>query len=486
MLQTKNVAEWLDASAAKFPNKIAFSDGKFSYTYAELQTVARKIASELIRRRLFKKPILIMLDKEPRAIAAFMGCAYSGNFYVPIDLEMPKERLDKIRAKLNPSVEITYDNFTEFAESPIDKDMLTDAMRRQIDSDLLYVLFTSGSTGVPKGVALQHRAVIDYLDIVLRTFKFNDSLIHGQAVPLVFAGSLLPVYTTIACGGSNYFIPKATLMFPAKTVDFLNKFKCNTIYWVPTSYSIIAKSGILDKRTPEYLEKCFFVGEIMSNSVLNVWRKYLPEPLYINVMGPTEIAGTCVHYIVDREFADNEPLPVGIPYENVDVFVLDDNDKRCQQGETGEICVRGSILSCGYYNDPERTAQVFVQNPLNRSYPENIYRTGDLGYWSERGELMFLGRRDFQIKHAGHRVELGEIESAVGTIEGVELCACVYDYDVQQIVLFYCGTAEAGEIKKSLKAKLQPYMIPGRMEKIETMPRTASGKIDRTALKIKG
>ncbi|MBR4422636.1 MAG: amino acid adenylation domain-containing protein [Mailhella sp.] len=483
MQRIKNVAEWLHDSARRFPDKVAFSDGRFSYTYAELDEASRRIASELARRGLFKKPVLVLLDKEPRAIAAFMGCAYSGNFYVPVDLEMPRERLDKIREKLVPAAEISSGNFADFAESSLDENLLQDALSRQTDSDLLYVLYTSGSTGVPKGVALQHRAVIDYLDIVIRRFGFDEKLVHGQAVPFVFAGSLLPIYTTIACGGSNYLIPRTTLMFPAKTIDFLNKYRCNAIYWVPTSYGIIAKSGILDKRRPEYLEKCFFVGEIMSNSVLNAWRRRLPEPLYVNVMGPTEIAGTCVHYIVDRDFADDEPLPVGKPYGNVDVFLLDDSNRLCKNGETGEICLRGSILSCGYYNDPERTAQVFVQNPLNREYPETIYRTGDLGYWNERGELMFLGRRDFQIKHAGHRIELGEIEAAATSLEGVELCACVYDTAVPQIVLFYCGAAEAGDIRSGLKAKLQPYMIPGRMEKIGSMPRTASGKISRVALK---
>ena len=483
MDRVKNVAEWLDASAIRYPEKIAFSDGKYSLTFSELRNLGRRIASEFVRQGLFKKPILILLDKEPKAIAAFMGCAYSGNFYVPIDLEMPKERLDKIRGTLKPAAEVNYDNFSEYAKSSIDEEALASVMARQIDTDLLYVLFTSGSTGIPKGVALQHRTVIDYLEIVLRTFKFDDNLIHGQSVPLVFAGSLLPIYTTIACGGSNYLIPKTTLMFPAKTIDFLNKYKCNTIYWVPTSYGIIAKSGILNKRKPEYLEQCFFVGEIMSNSVLNIWRKSLPKPSYINVMGPTEIAGTCVCYVVDRDFADDDPLPVGKPYGNVDVFLLNSNNELCQHGETGEICLRGGLLSCGYYNDQERTAQVFVQNPLNKDYPEIIYRTGDLGYWIERGELMFLGRKDFQIKHAGHRVELGEIEVAASSVEGIELCACVYDSKVQQIVLFYCGSATVNDIKNILKSKLQPYMIPGKIEKIDVMPKTASGKINRTVLK---
>ncbi len=483
MRRVKNVVEWLQVSADRFPGKIAFSDGRFSYTYSQLNDVSRRIACELARRGLFKKPVLVLLDKEPRAIAAFMGCAYSGNFYVPIDLEMPRERLDKIRKKLVPAAEISAVNFVEFAESPLAENLLQDAMSLQVDTDLLYVLFTSGSTGVPKGVAVQHRGVIDYADKVHTALGFSEETIHGQAAPLFFDSSLLPIYQTLLCGGTDYFIPKTTLMFPAKTVDFLNEHRCNAIYWVPTNYNIIAKSGIFKKRKPQYLTKCMFVGEVMPNSVLNVWRREIPDALYANLMGPTEITGTYAYYIVDREFADDEPLPIGKPYPNVDVLILNELDELCARGEIGELCIRGSKVSCGYYNDPERTAQVFVQNPLNREYPEIIYRTGDLGYWNERGELMFLGRRDFQIKHAGHRIELGEIESAATSLEGVELCACVYDSAVPQIVLFYCGPATVNDIRSGLKAKLQPYMIPGRMEKIEAMPRTASGKISRQALK---
>jgi acyl-coenzyme A synthetase/AMP-(fatty) acid ligase len=200
-------------------------------------------------------------------------------------------------------------------------------------------------------------------------------------------------------------------------------------------------------------------------------------------MGPTECTGTYVYYKVDREFADDEPLPIGGNYPNVQALLLNEQDEECQPSEIGELCVRGSKVSCGYYNDPERTAQVFVQNPLNRHYPEIIYRTGDQGYVNERGEIMFAGRKDFQIKHAGHRIELGEIETAAGSVDGVELCACVYDNNVKQIVLFYVGQAESALVKDTLKQKLQPYMIPGRIEKITAMPRTPSGKISRQELK---
>lgn len=274
-------------------------------------------------------------------------------------------------------------------------------------------------------------------------------------------------------------------MFAAKTIDFLNEHKCNAIYWVPTSYNIVAKSGIFAKRKPQYLNKCLFVGEVMPTSVLNIWRKALPEAQFINLMGPTEITGTYLYYKVDREFDDDESLPIGQSYPNVQAILLNEKNEECKQGEIGELCVRGSKVSCGYYNEPEKSDQVFIQNPLNSAYNELIYRTGDLGYINERGEIMFAGRKDFQIKLSGHRIELGEIEVASCSIEGVDLCGCVFDSEKQRLVLFYQGKAEEKAVRTALKQKLQPYMVPDAIVRIDIMPRTASGKISRTELKLK-
>jgi len=335
---------------------------------------------------------------------------------------------------------------------------------------------------MPKGVAVSHSNVIDYSQELSEKFGFGEETVFGQSVPFFFDSSILYIYQTIKNGCTDWIIGKTALMFAAKTVDFLNKHKCNTIYWVPTSYNIIAKSGVLEKRIPEYLSQCFFVGEVMPNSVLNIWRKYLPNARYVNLFGPTEITDTFIYYEVDREFDDNEPLPIGKRYDNCDVFLLSDDNTLTKDGKIGELCVRGIKLSSGYWNDPEKTAEVFVQNPLNTHYREFIYKTGDLAYVNERGEFIYAGRKDFQIKHAGHRIELGEIEIAADSADGIELCACVFDRENNILVLFYVGSADENDVKSALKGKLQDYMIPDRFEKIEKMPRTGSGKISRTEL----
>ena len=479
----KNVAEWLNDSAEKYPTKIAFSNSEISFTYDELRKTALRIGSELLRRGYFKKPVFVHFNKDPRAIACFMGCAYSGNFYVPIDSDMPEQRLNALREKVQPVEELTIENYHTFAETEIDEHLLNDAMEKQIDTDLLYILFTSGSTGVPKAVSVPHRSVIDFAYRVKDVLQISDQTINGQIVDLFFDGSIAPVYTTILCGATNYLIPKKVVMFPPKLIDFLNKNKCTTFHSTPTLYAIIAKSGILKLKKPEHLVSCSFGGEVMQAAVLNEWKRFLPDVSYVNLMGPCEAIGSFCYYIVDRKFNDNEVIPVGKKYSNIDVLILNDNNELCKPNELGEICIRGSRLSFGYYNEFNKSAESFVQNPLNTAYREIIYRSGDYGYVNESGELFFHGRKDFQIKHAGRRIELGEIESVAMSLPEIFLCGCVYDYENQQIVLFYNGNMDINILRQELKQKLPSYMIPTRIDKLNSIPRTPTGKINRNALK---
>ena len=500
----KAVTQWLDYTAKRLPSKIAFGtetkDGISAMTFSELRNAARKIGARLVAAGYFKEPVLVAMDKTPQCVAAMLGCAYANCPYAPVDVDNPFERLGKIIEKLQPCACITVEkygpkfdgvsNVLIYDELISDQritgaaaDRLLDAVHEhRISMDILYVIFTSGSTGIPKGVAVSHASVIDYSVELSEKFGFGEETVFGQSVPFFFDSSILYLYQTIKNGCTDWIISRVSLMFPAKTIDFLCKYGCNTIYWVPTSYGIIAKSGVLEKRIPENLSQCFFVGEVMPNSVLNVWRRHFPNAKFVNLFGPTEITDTFIYYVVDRDFGDSEPLPIGKRYDNCDVFLLSDDNTPTKDGCIGELCVRGIKVSNGYWNEPEKTAEVFIQNPLNSHYREFIYKTGDLAYVNERGEFIYAGRKDFQVKHAGHRIELGEIEAAASSIEGVEMCACVFDRENNILVLFYVGSTDKSAIRGVLKNKLQDYMIPDRMEKIEKMPRTGSGKISRTEL----
>ena len=203
--------------------------------------------------------------------------------------------------------------------------------------------------------------------------------------------------------------------------------------------------------------------------------------MYANLYGPTELTDICTYYVVNRDFKDNETLPIGKPCNNCEAIILDENNN---ESEEGELCIKGSILGLGYYNNKEKTDTTFIQNPLNKSFIEYIYRTGDIVKYNEYNELIYLSRKDFQIKHMGYRIELGEIETNINALDGITLCACIYDANNKQIVLFYEGNKlKEEDVNKFACEKLVSYMRPNKIIKVSKMPYNANGKIDRVKLK---
>lgn len=495
-----NVTCWLDQTAERLPDKIAFADENKEISFGMLRAQAMAVATDLCRRRLFKKPVVIYMEKGVDVLVSFMGTAYSCNFYSPIDVDMPASRVNKILDVLQPALVITtaklrdafaqyaYDGefliFEETINAAADERMVDAARSRGVDTDLLYVLFTSGSTGVPKGVTINHRSVIDYIDWVTETFDITQADSFGNQAPFYFDNSILDIYSTIRTGATAYIIPKNLFAQPVLLLEYLKDKKINTIFWVPSALIVVAKlKAFRNVDLSDTLRRVLFCGEVMPNKQLNVWRSFLPDVLYANLYGPTEITDACTYYIVDRGFADDEPLPIGIPMANTDILVLNDKDEPVTGDEVGELCVRGTSLSMGYYNNPDKTKEAFVQNPLNPYVPEVIYRTGDLVRYNEYGELIYLSRKDFQIKHMGHRIELGEIETAVSSLDEIALCCCLYDEKHQKIVLFIEEQLDKSYINGQISKLVPEYMLPNKVITLDRMPINANGKIDRVKLK---
>lgn len=495
-----NVTYWLDRSADRLPDKVAFADERKEITFRELRTQAMALATQMLQRTLFKKPVVIYLEKGVDVLVSFMGAAYSCNFYSPIDIEMPASRVNKILEVLQPALVITtaelkpvfeqyeyrgeYLIFEEAIGAVVDEQIVEAARCKGIDTDLLYVLFTSGSTGVPKGVTINHRSVIDYIDWVTETFDITEADSFGNQAPFYFDNSILDIYSTVKSGATTYIIPKNLFAQPVPLLEYLKEKKINTIFWVPSALIVVAKlKAFRNVDLSDTLQRVLFCGEVMPNKQLNVWRKFLPNVLYANLYGPTEITDACTYYVVDREFSDDEPLPIGIPMANTDILVLNDKNEPVKGDEVGELCVRGTSLSMGYYNNPEKTKEAFVQNPLNPYVPEMIYRTGDLVKYNEHGEIVYLSRKDFQIKHMGHRIELGEIETAVSSLEEIALCCCLYDEKHQKIVLFIEEELDKAYINEHISRLVPEYMLPNKVITLEKMPINANGKIDRVRLK---
>lgn len=494
-----NVTYWLDETVRRLPDKTAFADERKEITFGQLRSQGMALATYMIRNNLFKKPVVIYLEKGVDVLVSFMGAAYSCNFYSPIDVDMPASRVNKILEVLQPSLVVTsgelqpvfeqfdyqgdYLLFEDAIVGPVDEQAIETARNKGIDTDLLYVLFTSGSTGVPKGVTINHRSVIDYIDWVTETFEITEADSFGNQAPFYFDNSILDIYSTIKSGATTYIIPKNLFAQPVPLLEYLKEKKINTIFWVPSALIVVAKlKAFRNVDLSDTLRRVLFCGEVMPNKQLNAWRRFLPDVQYANLYGPTEITDACTYYIVDREFADDEPLPIGIPMANTDIIVLNDKNEPVTGDEIGELCVRGTSLSMGYYNNPEKTKEAFVQNPLNPYVPEIIYRTGDLVKYNEYGEIIYLSRKDFQIKHMGHRIELGEIETAVSSLEQIALCCCLYDEKRQKIVLFIEEELDKAYINERISSLVPEYMLPNKVVTLPDMPINANGKIDRVKL----
>ena len=278
-------------------------------------------------------------------------------------------------------------------------------------------------------------------------------------------------------------IPKGKFSFPTFLVDYLIERKVTTLIWAVSALTILSTLKAFDYKVPTDIKKVLFSGEVMPINQLNIWKEHLPNTKFINLYGPTEITCNCSYYEIPDGPFEKDVLPIGKTFPNERIILLDEDLKEVKKPrDIGEICVSGTALAMGYYNKKVETDAVFVQNPLNTRYIEPIYRTGDLGYYNEDGELCFIGRRDFQIKYMGHRIELSEIESAITQIEGINKAVVLFSQKEEKIWAFYTGDIEPKAIAKALSVKIPQYMIPSKFEKVEKFDLTENGKTDRKKL----
>lgn len=491
----KNIIEMLENSARKYPDKQVFADADRGISYSEFLDRVYSVGTAIVNSGFNKEPIAIIAERSVCCLEIMFGVLAGGCFYTVIDSEMPTDRIKAIFNTLKPSAVIATDGYAEKAADVggvrvieygaatscrADKERLSVVRKNIIDTDPAYVLFTSGSTGVPKGAAVSHRSVLAYIKWFADTFGIDGNTVFGSQTPFYFSMSVSDVFSTVYAGASLTVIPKTLFSFPMKLIEFINERRVNTIYWVPSALGIIANWKVLDYGELKYINKVLFAGEVMPVKQLNYWRSKLPDAVFANLFGPTETTDICTYYVVDREFSNDETLPIGKHCDNCDVFVVKENGTRAKDGEEGELYARGSFLALGYYNNPEKTAAAFVQNPLNKAYPETVYKTGDLVRYNENGELVYISRKDFQIKHMGYRIELGEIEAAAGAIDGISSAAAIYDSMEDSIVLIYEGKQkDTAAVFQALALKLPDYMMPQRVIRIKAMPHNQNGKTDR-------
>lgn len=495
------VLDCLEATAEKFGGNIICEDSNKKISYSDFVSNAKAIGTFLCRYKTVGMPIAVFMDNSAESWETMMGVVYSGNFYVVIDALMPIERIRTIFTTLKPAAVIADEKcknqaqrlseeynicyYNDIVKEKVNDVVLASIRKNMIDTDPVYTLFTSGSTGSPKGTVVNHASVLKYTQWYAETFNISDKTVFGSQTPFYFSMSVSTMFSTIYTGAKLVVIPKQLFSFPIKLIEFMNENEINTIYWVPSAMNMIANFKALENQQLPFLKTVLFAGELMPTKQLNYWISHLSKDvLFANLFGPTETTDIATYYIVNREFRDDEPLPIGNACRNCSVFVLKEDNTPALQNEEGELCVRGSFLACGYYNNLEKTNEVFVQNPLNTAYPEIIYKTGDIVKYNEYGELMYVTRKDFQIKHQGYRIELGEIETAVSAVENVFECACIYDTEKSLIVLYCTGDELSSKVILSgVRDRLPKYMLPNKMFFLDEMPHNANGKIDKKLIK---
>ncbi len=503
-----NILEYLEHGAAsQHPGKIAIVDAARSYTFAELERYAKRCATLVIRRAdVTCRPVAVFLPKSANVIFADLGIVYSGNIYANLDVKSPAQRVKGIIGNIAPVLVITSralapqlagigvpDTALFFIEDIEDENVEPDGaalwqrLQGVIDTDPLCIIHTSGSTGLPKGVVLSHRGTIDFMDWCFEKLKLDGSERIGSLSPFYFDIFTLELNLCIAKGATLVIIADQLAIFPAKLVEFMQQQAISFLFWVPSIMVTICNQGLLEPFDLSALKTVFFAGEVFPMKHLNHWRRKLPGAMFVNLYGPIEITVDCTYFVLDREFADDECLPIGFPCGNTDILILSEANRPCAVEERGELCVRGNSLAMGYWNDPEKTAKAFVQNPLNTSYPELIYRTGDLVYRNCRGEIMFVGRLDFQIKHMGYRIELAEIEYQILAIEQIANACVLYNKGKKEITLFYetrHGDLSPAAIRQKLSQIFPKYMLPSAFHQMQELPRNPNGKIDRNGLSV--
>jgi amino acid adenylation domain-containing protein len=362
-----------------------------------------------------------------------------------------------------------------------------------IETDLAYILYTSGSTGDPKGVMISHRTIFTFVNWCHDTFRLTpDDRVTSHA-PLHFDLSTFDIFVTLKGGGTVVLVPEKLSIFPVQLVRLLQDERITVTYLVPSILSLMVNYGEFGRHDLSAIRTILFAGEVFPIKYLRQLAAAIPHADFYNLYGPTE-TNVCTYYRVQPKDLDpdcTQPVPIGTACENLEVFAVDEEGKLVTEpGREGELWVRGSGVAQGYWGDPGKTARGFVRNPFQPYFEEVAYRTGDLVILDPDGtNWRYVGRRDHMVKSRGYRIELGEIEAALYGCEWVKEAAVVAipdDLLGNRLAAFIVPLEGKNLTIKDLQAhcgqSLPRYMIPEFIEFRASLPKTSTGKIDRTLL----
>ena len=497
------IIEHLNQAVAVHPEKASYISGEDVLTFRELASNAKSVASTIANRVNPGHPVSVLASRSFLTPACFLGIAMAGCFYAPMDPSSPDARLRQIldvvksdtmlvdRDHLSQAKSLGFNGniilMEDAVNTTVDESAISRAYNTITEDSPVYVLFTSGSTGKPKGVLTSHHSMLCYLDGLNDVIGLDDSDIIGNQAPFDYIAAIRDLYLPLITGATTVMLDPSGFAMPRQLIGKLADTGVTTLCWSSTGLEIPAKLGafVPDESDPVKLpplKRVVYSGSVISNQLLRKWQDAFPETTFINQYGPTEATGSCSYYVIDHPVEPDEVISIGIPYKHYQMLLLDEEGKEPPLGDIGEICIKGPALALGYYDAPEQTSAAFVDNPLETHYKEKLYKTGDLGRMDKSGNYFFLGRKDRQFKHLGHRIEPEEVEQKSLLIDDVSDCTCVYNESEKTIYMFYTGDASAKEITLFLRAELPSYMVPRQIINLGDMPRLANGKIDRSAI----
>ncbi len=495
-----NMLEYLEETAERLPDKIAFYDNRESLSYAALRDTAKRIGSRLSVLCPPRKPVALLLDSRSiRNIPAMFGVLYAGCAYAPLDIAMPTERLKMLLELLRPSASLTDEkgakalaacdlpdipcvDYGEAASAAEDEKRLADIRSQASVYDPMSILYTSGSTGIPKGSIQTHFSYVNWAEATNEVYGFTENMVFGNQSPFFYANSVLDVISPVSLGAAVYLLPAGVLTFPKRMIACLHDQHVTCLCMTPSSFINIVNADVLTPGCLPELKWGIMSGESMPWPPLKVWMEATPNADWWHYYGSTEAFSVAVGK-VSKDHEAGQRLPVGKPFALAHILFLDEDGNEAVPGEPGEMLISSPWIAWGYHRDPERTAASWVVDPMERGWQERFFRTGDVGYLQADGQLMVLGRRDNQIKHMGYRMELGEVEAALRSVDGIREGCVLYDRENDRIFAFYAGEPDEKELKRQLGVSLARYMLPDVFVRMEEMPHNASMKIDRKRLK---
>lgn len=504
-MKQQNIHDWFSQTAEKFSDREAIVYGRKSLSYRELEAKSNSLANFLLTSGAQKSDLVaILTDDVAQAITAILGILKAGCAFVPLDPQIPDKRLELMVQEVSPQWFLIETKFAEklanFAANPqlranviaFDEEHNYFNPQRppgqSHEDDLAYIFFTSGSTGNPKGIAGRLKGIDHFIRWEIETLGVGPETRVSQLLNLTFDGSLRDIFVPL-CAGGTVCVPesKDTILDAAKLVDWIDTQRINIIHCVPSMFRSLLNEGLNPDLFPS-LTHVLMAGEPLLPSDVKRWMDIFGERIsLINLYGTSETTMAKFIHFVTAEDQDRPSVPVGQPMPGARALIFDESGKACPPGVIGEIHIRTPYRSLGYYNRPELTAQVFVQNPFSKDPQDVIYKTGDLGRVLKDGNFEFIGRKDQQVKVRGVRVELGEIENLLHQHPAVDDVAVV-DYEDPSNNKYLCAFVvlntgiELGELRSLLAAQLPEYMLPSVFLLMEKLPRTISGKINRRAL----